>query len=305
MNILKQNLTSLCVFSILGIGQFSFAQEVKYKVVENTPYTHVLNIGISPLDFKLVGGEPMGGPAVSVAFRPISRLKVDANLASGIYVNDASGQGGIKGAGGIFADGGVSYMWQRAGKNFVRDKESTTPISKQFNLKGEYTGVNQTTVTYVKFPYNRMVERGLRAGGFYYDFPLSEGLSSSAGAYLGISKTSFNAATLDVEGYGTLSRFESIGYNLDILFGGSTYFPGDEPAEAGNLGFRFGFNMFYKGGIFPLTVGFEAGSLPGAGGFMGVRFAGNIAKGKQSYKGDYKSIKKAKKSIPALMQAIW
>lgn len=47
-----------------------------------------------------------------------------------------------------------------------------------------------------------MVERNIRGGGFYYNFPTEKNTRAATGAYVGIGKTVFRGATLNVDGYG-------------------------------------------------------------------------------------------------------
>lgn len=75
--------------------------------------------------------------------------------------------------------------------------------------------------------------------------------------------------------------------------------------SSSGMGIRFGYKMVYTGGLFPLSVTFEFGSLPDdSGGMMRLKMAGNILMGKQHYKGDYSYHKKANRKIPALIQAL-
>ncbi len=284
-------------------SQILSAQDVSYKVIENTPYTHTLHVGIVPLDFLMINGTPLLGSALTAQFRPIPRVIVEANASSALFMKDNREDivvSGLKKIGGLNLKGGGAFVWRRQGNNRIREKGSTTPIAGRFSLKAETKGT-QSVETYILFPYNRMVERSVRGGAFYYDFPTSDGASTSAGVYAGIGKLSTTAATLDVNGFGEKHRSTTFGYHLDLLFGKTQYH--DATEEAG-VGFLFGFDMLYVGGLLPISTTLELGSLPGKGSYVGLKFAGSILSGKDKYKGDYKNTRQAKRKIPALIQAL-
>lgn len=288
---------------LIFCAQIIHAQKGSYKVIENTPYTHKLNVGIIPLDFVLVNGTPLLGSAVSAQFRLIPRVIVEANASSALFMKDNREDivvSGLKKMGGLNLRGGGAFVWRRAGNNWVAKKGDTTPIPSRFSLKGTSDAL-YSYETYINFPYNRMVERTLRGGGFFFDFPTSDGASQSAGVYAGIGKLSTTAATLDLEGYGEKHRSTTFGYHLDLLFGKTQLHDGTSEAGVGVL---FGFDMTYVGGLFPLSTTLELGALPGSGSYVGLKFAGSILAGKDKYKGDYKTTRKAKKKIPALIQAL-
>ena len=296
-------------FFVLGclilpfITQSLSAQGVNYKVIENTPYTPKLNIGIVPMDVLMIGGTPLLGSAVTAQIRPIPRVIVEANASSYFFLKDNREDivvSGLKKIGGLNLKGGGAFVFRRQGNNRVAEKGSTTPLNRRFSLKGEVQGMNSVE-TYMMFPFNRMVERSIRGGGYFFDFPTEDGASQSAGVYAGIGKMSNHSAKLDVTGYGEKLQSTSFGYHLDLLFGTTTYH--DATQESG-IGFLFGFDMLHIGGLFPLTASLDLGSLPGTGSYVGLKFAGNILMGKDKYKGDYKNTRQAKKKLPALIQAL-
>jgi hypothetical protein len=282
--------------SILGLK----AQKVNFKVVDDAPYSHFLNVEISPLDFRMQEGNVMVGPAIMAQIRPISRVTTEIQLASFLYT-PSKGNTGLKKMGGLAVDVGAAFAWSRKGINLTANKEDKTPITGRFRLK-----TSGNIEKYINYPYNRLVERTIRGGGYYYDFPTEKYTTTASGFYAGLGKTVFRGATLDVEGIGQLTRSYTGGYYVDVLFGKSDFAtPVDNKLSGSGIGIRFGYKMIYSGGLFPLSFTFEFGSLPGAsGGMLRLKIAGNILTGKQHYKGKYKYYKKAKRKIPALIQAL-
>ncbi len=85
-------------------SQILSAQDVSYKVIENTPYTHTLHVGIVPLDFLMINGTPLLGSALTAQFRPIPRVIVEANASSALFMKDNREDivvSGLKKIGGI------------------------------------------------------------------------------------------------------------------------------------------------------------------------------------------------------------
>jgi hypothetical protein len=284
-------------------SQIVSAQEVSYKIIENTPYTHKLNVGIVPLDFLIIGSAPLIGSAVSAQFRPIPRVIVEANASSALFMKDNREDievSGLKKTGGLNLRAGGAFVWRRTGRNWVTERGGTTTVSGRFTLKGETRGTTSVE-TYILFPYNRMVERSIRAGGYFFDFPTADGASQSSGVYAGVGKLSNTSATLDITGFGEKHRSTSFGYHLDLLFGATQ--DHDGTSEAG-IGVMFGFDMLYVGGLFPLTTSLDLGALPGQGSYVGLRFAGNILMGKDKYSGDYTYAHKSKRKMRALIQSL-
>lgn len=279
-------------------------QKVSYKLLEDRPYTNKLDIGIAPIDFMLMGDNIMGGPKVSVLLRPTKRVTFNGALGIAPILTPDS-LTGIKKSGGLFIDAGASYVWNRIGKNLTKEKGDTVALKGDIRLKTESSGYNRSTVTSLSIPLNRMVERAIRGGGFYYNFPTVEDASQSAGGYVGISKSITKAASISTTDYGERSVYDQIGYHFDILFGSTNFHSenGDGTTTSrGGAGFRFGMDFLHAGGLFPIGVSMEAGTLPGIRGFWKVTFSGNILKGKHFYNGKYKYKMRRKKFIPIVAQ---
>lgn len=300
----KSVLGALVVLSVLNESK---AQEVNYSVVENTPYTHSLNIGISGLDFSMIGGALYAGPGASIHFRPLPIVEIEGDIYTGMYANDARGADslvtGFKKSGGLMVKAGGSFVWYRKGKNFIENKGDTEPKKFRFDLKTSSTS-NGSVTKYIMFPYNRMVERSLRGGGYMNNYPTAEGISSSQGVYFGIGKMTYKSATLDIDGYGELTRSFNIGYHADFMIGNTLYHaPIDGSDKFGGMGLVLGLDFSNEGGLFPLSATFEVGKVPGMDkGMMRLKIAGNILAGKQHYKGEYKTVRFAKKTISRLIQ---
>ncbi len=282
-----------------------FGQSVTYNVIDNTPYTSSLTFVISPFDFILLAGDPMGGPDLKVKYRPMPRLKLEANIGSAMYMKslETDTLGAIKNLGGLFVEVGGEFIWKRKGVNFTKEKGDTTPIKTPFQLDGSYSN-GVSTSRFIRFPFNRMVERGIRGGIMYRNIAWEASPSTITGGYVGISKRGIVAATLDIEGFGERSRHNILGYHFDIMFGSSTLGPmptGEE--KTSGSGYRFGIDYLNKGGLAPIAMTFEFGKLPTVdGGFMRLKFATELNFGKDFYKGGYKYRRRAKKTIPILIQ---
>lgn len=300
--LMPTNRKILLAVTVLYTGMCSYGQTVNYTIVDNAPKTHFLTVDISPLDFRLMEGNPLAGPALMAEVRPLNRLSAQTQLASFLYTpSEGIINTGFKKAGGISADFGAAFAYVHRGINLVHTKGDTIPINGHFRIK-----TSGNVESYINYPFNRLVERQIRGGGFYYNFPTEEGTTLTLGGYAGIGKTTYKSATLNVDGVGELTRWTQSGYYIDVLFGSSEYaIPDNGETNTAGLGVRLGYKMIYAGGLFPLSVTFEFGSLPGdSGGMMRLKLAGNILSGKQSYKGGYVYRKKAKKTIPALIQAL-
>lgn len=296
MNISK--IITLLAIVVL-FASLSFAQEVKYSIETNSPKSAVLSVGISPLEFFLLAGEPMGGPGIQAYFRPSERLKVQAKVSSALYLNDSrevEGASGIKKLGGIFGEAHAEFSWLRKGINLT--SQSGTLNTARFNVKA--TG---NTINYINFPYNRVVERTIRVGGFYNNYPLQNNTQSAGGVFVGLGRTGRRYAKLNFEGYGTKEQGITLGYYVDLMFGGVAAIDPTLETESGS-GARIGIDLESTGGLCPVLTNFEVGSMPGAGGYMRLSFTFAIQSGGYLYNGSYKERKAAKKTIPALIRSI-
>lgn len=301
LNIKKAVILFLTIF---GISNLVSAQSVNYRILDDNPFTHKLEIGIIPIDFRSISGNMMGGPAATVVLRPVNRIAIDG-LVGIAPILKPDGLTGLKNSGGLLVEAGGTYVWNRKGKILVEEKGDTVAIPTEITLKGETTGVNETTRYTINVPTNRMIERGLRAGGFFYELPTVEGASSSVGAYAGISKYGVRNIKVDADGYGERQSYNRIGYRFDLLFGSTDFFLDAGGTEArGGVGFRFAYDYDYKGGLIPIGISAEVGTLPGGAGFWRAKFSGIIMKGRHEYKGDYKYSKRPKKFIPILIQGL-
>lgn len=287
---------------LLGMFGATHAQQVKYNVINNKPYNHFLNVEISPFDFRLQDGNIFMGPSLMAEIRPVARVMAEAQIASFVFTPaEGTMYSGLKKAGGLSIDAGGAFTFMRKGINLTANKGDETPIPGHFRLK-----TSGNVETFINFPFNRVVERSVRGGGYYYDYPAEEKTHRAVGGYAGLGKTIVKGATINAEGYGELTRYMTSGYYIDVLFGTSDYaMPINNETGGSGMGVRFGYKMVYVGGLFPLSTTFEFGKLPGSnGGLMRLKFAGNILSGKQHYEGDYKFRKKAKRKIPALIQSL-
>jgi hypothetical protein len=297
-----KHFTKFILIAVLfgGISFNSFAQ-VKYKLIEDRPFTHKLEIDITPIDFRFMGDNIMGGPDVSVVLRPIERVAVETSVGIAPILTP-DGLTGIKSSGGLFLEAGGTYVWNRKGKILVKEKGDTVAIPTQITLKGERKG-NYDVRTYISVPTNRMIERGIRGGGFYYNMPTIEDASTSAGGFVGISKHSVTNIKADVEDYGVKESYNRIGYRFDVLLGSTSFHldQGGTENRAG-AGWRFTYEYDHRGGLFPIGTAAEIGSLPGGRFFWRVKFSGLIMRGQHFYEGDYKFAKRRKKFIPIVTQ---
>lgn len=287
----------LAIFSLFS--GISFGQSVNYKVEKNAPKSAVLSIGVAPLDFFMINGEPMGGPGVNVFFRPIPRVKIHSSLSSALYMNDAreaEGVTGLKKLGGIFGEAHAEYVWLRKGINLTDDAGNLK--KGRFNVKS----VGYTT-KYINFPYNRVVERSIRAGAFYNNFYMENNTKNTTGVFVGLSRTGRRYAKLNFEGYGTKEQGSAMGYYFDLMFGSVAAVDPTLETESGS-GFRLGIDIQATGGLAPVLTTFEVGKMPGASGFMRVMFTFALQSGEYFYEGSYKERKAAKKTIPALIRAL-
>jgi hypothetical protein len=280
----------------------AFSQSINYKIVDDKPYTHPLEIHITPIDFRFLDGfeNLMGGPDISVVFRPLNRVAVEAS--AGIApIMTPDNLSGIKQSGGLFLEAAGNYVWLRKGRNLVANKGDQTPLPTEINLK-----TRNNVRTFIKVPTNRVVERGIRGGGYYYNLPTNEFTTNSFGAFVGLSKNSIRSIKIDAEGYGEKQSYNMIGYHFDVLFGSSDFIPQEGlAAEAREgIGWRFGINLLNKGGLFPIGTKIEIGSLPGGSSFMRLKINGTIAKGSHPYEGKYTYRKAPKGKIAALIRAL-
>ncbi|MCI4666777.1 MAG: hypothetical protein MRZ79_01355 [Bacteroidia bacterium] len=296
---MKTSKIIITLFFFAFMAQFSSGQTVNYKVKTNSPKSAKVSIGISPLDFFFIDGEPMGGPGVDFYIRPVDRLRVHGRLSSAMYLNKSredENASGIKKLGGIIAEAHGEYVWLRKGINLTDGSGNIR--ESRFNVKS--TG---NTTKYINFPYNRVVERSIRAGAFHNNFPLQSNTQSVTGVFVGLSRTGRRYAKLELEGYGDKDQGLAMGYYLDFMFGGVNAVDASAPVESGS-GFRLGFDIEATGGLCPVITTFELGKMPGANGFMRLMFTFALQSGANYYEGPYKERKAATKKIPGLIRSL-
>jgi len=295
-------ITTLLLFVLLG-SIAANAQQVNYKTLTNSPRSAKLSIGISPLDFFFLGGEPMGGPGINAYFRPIEKLKVGMKVSSAMYMNDLRGEesvSSLKRMGGLFSEAHLAYTWLKKGINLT-DPSGKVKETK-FNLKSSLT-FGGSRNTYINYPFNRVIERSIRLGGFYNNIPLQNNTEGATGVFVGLSRTGRRYASIDVDGFGQKARGSSMGYYLDFMFGSVAPVDPNQPVESGS-GFRVGFNIESVGGLTPVTTTFELGKMPGASGYMRLMFTFSLQSGEYFYQGSYKEKKAPTKTLPALIRAL-
>jgi hypothetical protein len=301
-------LSLLFIFTFCLIAESIKSQTISYKVIENKPYKSVLEVGIVPLDLVMLDGNPMIGPGLDVKFRPLKNVHVFAGVGNGLYSNaidDKSAVTGIKKSGGLFFDANAEFVWYRKGVNFKDPANEAENMKYKLIMKSTTSG-NISTTTSLLFPFNRSVERSIRGGFMTYNFPWDmddNEVSSLTGPFAGISKRTYKYAEVEAEGYGNKKRSEMYGYYFDLLFGSANYFDPALSNKAGT-GFRFGIEYYTVGGLMPVGVVLEMGSMPQTGGYLRAKYIFSLEYGKHSYEGDYVMRKKAKRKLPAIIQAL-
>lgn len=307
---IKYPTNTTLVLVLLFFFSAAQAQTVSYKVIENKPYKSVLSIGIVPLDLILVDGNPLVGPGVDVKFRPLNNIQVNASVANSLYsksIDNKDSVSGLKNAGGLYFDAGAEFIWFRKGINYKDPNNENEPMKYKLPLKSTTSGDKMYT-TNLLFPYNRAVERSIRGGIWMNNLAwdpenAKNDVSTITAPYVGISKRTFKSAEIDAEGYGVKKRSDTYGYYLDVAFGSVSYF-NSNTSNTSDMGFRFGIEYQTIGGLMPVGVLLEMGKMPEVGGYIRAKYIFSLDYGRHYYEGEYKMRKKAKRAIPALIQAL-
>ncbi|UTW65820.1 hypothetical protein KFE94_14325 [bacterium SCSIO 12643] len=269
--ILSLTLLLTCCFSIILYAQNG---QIQYELIENRPQANLLELYVNPLDGK---GANMG-PGVTSRLRLNSRMMVEGNLMSAMYLNnyrskyDGSTPDSFKNMGGIYFDATFNYAWRKKkvkleGQNerFVLDRKYTPTVSG-----------SETQTKYLDFQYNTVIERFIKVGGYYDNYPLDHNTLSGAGLVLGLFSNTSKSATIQVEDCTLKSRFD-LRKGLNIFIGVPSYID-DTKANGSNIGFSITMgstvmrsNSVKNRILQSYNVDFELGVKPGGVGFLGFK----------------------------------
>lgn len=302
----------LFLFSItssLVIGQ----DKVNYTIINNHAQISKLKLSLYPIDVRMMKGLNMGFGA-QLSMRPTTRLGVVADAYNMLYFNpyrfndNGNNTNGFKRMGGISANVIGEFIWRRKGAVIIGDKTTEKfYLSKEVETSGLVT---TQTVKYIPFQFNTLIERTLRGGVIYDNFPIDNNTLSAISFAFGLGKKKAKGAILGFNN-GNFLQSSWIGYSFDILVGFPNYL--DAVAAGGsNIGLRLvlerhqvftkkkdlrGFSMDYQ---------VEFAIKPGGIGFMSVRLGLPVFKsGIISTEGvEYKEQKAPKKKLAKFFRFI-
>lgn len=272
---ITKNVASLSVALMLilawGPTKKTWAQEVNYKVVSNDAKPPRLQMHLIPLSVTGQNGAHMGWGAMATA-RPINRVRIQALATSNMYFNDyrfnydGPNPNGFKSLGGLNFDATAEYIWRRKGVYLNDEGKKKRKIGpKKFLLSREVSGQVETT-KFIKYRYNILIERSLRAGLYFDDFSFDDNTRNATAISAGIGKRYTARAELDFNGL-VMSQAHSWGWAIDVLIGFADYtVPPDTTRPYGGrfilernvifsrhkgLGFQYNYNLQLEAGFQP------------------------------------------------------
>lgn len=251
----------------------AFSQlEERYKIISNEAEVPKFELTVNPFDFMSMKGICMGA-GVNIKMRPISRIGVDARFRSMLYTNpyrqDYDGtdedKSRFKSMGGINTSVVGEFIWRKKGllmpnRKFLLSRSTET------------TGYNRTTTNtkYIPIKHNELVERTLRGGLLYDNFPTDDNTLSAASFAFGVGKRNTNTVQVDVNGQPS-KQSNYFQYIFELMIGVPQYADPSIVDENYTAGFRFIMERQWKAknakevrGWKNLDITLEVGSRPGA-----------------------------------------
>ena len=263
-----------------------FAQiQDEYKIISNEAEIPRFELTVNPLEFFTMKGINFGF-GVNVKARPINRIGIDGRFRSMSYTNpyrqeyDGPNKSSFKSAGGLSAAVVGEFIWRRKGLIFMNKGGGPTGrffLSRSSETSGNYT---TTTTTFLPIKLNDLVERTLRGGFIYDNFPINENAKSQISLALGVGKRTTSTVQLAVNDQ-VKKQSTFFQYAFEILIGSPQYFDPTIVTENFTAGYRFIIERQFKfknakdirgwkNFDFVLELGSKPGGIPYFGMTLGI-----------------------------------
>ncbi len=291
----------------------AFSQlEDSYQIVSNEAEIPKFELTINPFDFKNMQGINVGA-GVNVKLRPLSRIGVDGRFSSMFYTNsyrqkyDGNNRSAIKSMGGISAYVVGEFIWRKKGIIFPNGKFLISRNTKSDGF------TSTTTTNYIPVKYNELVERNLRGGILYDNFPVVSNTLSAVSLALGLGKRTSYTMVMDINGQ-QRKQSSYVQYAFEVLVGVPQYADPTLVDNNQSVGFRFILERQWKSknakevrGWKNLDITIELGSKPGGFPYLGTTVgipALSFGKNRVPDRINYKAIKEPKRFIGRFLRFI-
>jgi len=311
---------SFLFLSIFILSSTPLFGQKGYTIVSNEAEIPRFELGFNPFEFYSSRGIN-AGIGVNVKMRPINRIGIDGRFRSMVYTNPYrqefdgpdSEKSGLKSTGGIGAAVVGEFVWRRKGMIFLG--KGGGAIDKFILSRTTSTELLTTTTEtrYLPMKFNTLVERTLRGGIIYDNYPMIDNVRSSVAFAAGIGKRNSSSVTIDIQGV-QQSQSTFFQYGFEILYGFAQF--EDASLEDGPIsgGFRIFLERQWKAKNatqvrgwknFEFTI--EAGSRPGGIAYFGITAgipAFSIGKTNVSDDKTYKEVNAPKRFIGRFLRFI-
>jgi hypothetical protein len=198
---------SLLFLSVFFLSSSILFGQKGYTIVSNEAVIPRFELTFNPLEFYSSKGIH-AGIGINAKFRPISRIGIDGRFRSMVYTNpyrqeydgsDAD-KSGLKSAGGISAAVVGEFIWRRKGMIFTKGDGSPNDkfvLSRSTESNGF---VSTTNTRYLPIKFNNLIERTIRGGFIYDNFPIIDNTLSSISFAGGVGKRTTSSVTIDING---------------------------------------------------------------------------------------------------------